>query len=119
MSYIYLAIAFTLNAAANVMLKVKADQGLRLTGRGMDLIWDNILFIAGVALFGVNIIFYFLALKNIPISTAYPVMLVMSLLIVNSYAFFALKEQITPMQLIGYAFIIGGLVTVFYFSKSS
>lgn len=118
-SFIYLIIAFSLNSIANILLKLKARQGgfeladLNLLG----LISHNFLFLAGIFLFAVNVVFYFLALRAIPLSTAYPVMTVMSFLIINSYAYFFIGEEIGMMQIVGYLFIIMGIIFIFYFSK--
>ncbi len=106
MSYLFLAIAFTLNATANILLKMGALKGI-----------FNALSITGLFLFALNAVFYFMALRTVPVSVAYPVMVVASLLIINLYAIFGLKEQVTVPQLVGYALIIAGIVLVFIFKK--
>ena len=119
MSYIFLIIAFTLNATANILLKIGALKGLAYQGLSLgQLISQNAIAIAGLFFFALNAVFYFMALKSVPISVAYPSMVVMSLLIINGYAIFALKEQVTATQLVGYALIIAGIVLVFMFKRS-
>lgn len=118
MHYFYLSIAFTLNAAANIILKIGSQNGFQLEDKNIfSLIANNYLFILGVFLFGINVIFYFLALKTIPLSTAYPAMTIMSFLIINGAAFFYLHEKINSIQIIGYIAIVVGLILVFRFAE--
>lgn len=120
MSIIYLVIAFVLNSVANIILKVKSQQGLDLANLNLwQIFTHNLLFIFGLFLFAINVLFYYLALRNIPLSTAYPVMVVMSFLIINSYAYFFLSEKINAWQLVGYFLVILGVIFVSYFSKSN
>jgi len=118
MSYLFLAIAFVLNATANILLKLGALKGIAYQGLSFgQIIGQNAIALLGLFFFALNAVFYFLALKNVPISTAYPVMVVMSLLIINGYAIIALKEQVGLAQVVGYALIITGIVLVFAFKK--
>lgn len=112
MAYLYLVLAFTLNSIANILLKLGALQGLTLSGGVFALVKGNWQFLLGLSIFAVNVIFYFLALRALPLSVAYPVMVVMGFLIVNSYALFALHEPITAGQYIGYVLIVIGLTLV-------
>ena len=112
MAYLYLALAFTLNSIANILLKLGAIQGLSLSGNLIAIVQANWQFLLGLAIFATNVIFYFLALRALPLSVAYPVMVVMGFLIVNSYALFALHEPITTWQHIGYLLIVIGLTLV-------
>jgi multidrug transporter EmrE-like cation transporter len=117
MSFIYLITAFSFNAIANILLKVQARAGLKFEGFNLVTLKNNWLFLLGLFLFATNVIFYFLALRNIPISVAYPVMMVMSFLIINGYAYFFLSEKITPGQIVGYLFVIIGIIMIFSFAK--
>ncbi len=112
MAYLFLALAFTLNSVANILLKLGAIRGLSLSGGPLALIEANWQFLLGLSIFALNVIFYFLALRALPLSVAYPVMVVMGFLIVNSYALFALHEPITVGQYIGYVLIVIGLTLV-------
>ena len=119
-SVIYLTIAFTLNSIANIILKVKAQQGLQFAGLNLwQMLTHNLLFICGLLIFAINVIFYFLALRSIPLSTAYPIMGVMCFLIINFYAYFFLSEKINTWQLIGYILVVIGVIFVSYFSKNN
>lgn len=116
MPFLYLLLAFTLNGVANVILKLSATRGLDLSvWSPLALASKNYLFLLGLVIFAANVIFYFLALRSIPISLAYPVMVVMSFLIINAYAVWGLGEVITPGQLAGYLLLVLGLLMIFYF----
>jgi multidrug transporter EmrE-like cation transporter len=120
MQYFYLILAFVLNSAANILFKLNATNGVELAGKSIFfIVRHNYLFILGILFFGINAIFYFLALRNIPLSTAYPIMVVMSLLIISVTSYFIIGEKINLMQLIGYIMIITGVTLIFYFTKKS
>ena len=112
MAYIYLALAFTLNSVANILLKLGATRGLSFSGGILAIAGSNWQFLLGLAIFASNIIFYFLALRALPLSVAYPVMVVMGFLIVNGYALLVLHEPIVIWQYIGYLLIVTGLILV-------
>ncbi len=112
MAYLYLALAFTLNSIANILLKLGAERVLSFSGGLFAIIQANWQVLLGLTIFATNIIFYFLALRALPLSVAYPVMVVMGFLIVNSYALIMLHEPITVGQYIGYVLIIVGLTLV-------
>lgn len=112
MAYLYLALAFCFNGLANILLKAGAAQGIALGGGLIAVLGKNWRLLLGVALFAGNVPFYFLALRTLPLSTAYPVMVAASFLIVNGYAFFALTEPMTLIEVAGYVLIILGLVLV-------
>lgn len=103
MAYLWLTLAFGLNALANVLLKLGATKGLAL---------GNWQLLTGLFFFAINVVFYFLALRALPLSVAYPIMVAMSFLLINGYAFMTLGEPVTPLQMVGYVLIIGGLVLV-------
>lgn len=104
----YLFLAFTLNALANVLLKVGALNA--------SIFFKSPAALLGVFLFAMNLFFYFLALKTVPLSTAYPIMVIMSFLIINGFAFFYFHESIHAVQIVGYGLIVVGLLLVFRFS---
>lgn len=112
MPYLFLAIAFTLNAIANILLKQGASHGLQLHGAPVTLIVQNWQLLLGMGLFALNIVFYFLALRALPLSVAYPVMVAMGFLIVNGFALFSLGESVSAVEIVGYIMIMIGLVLV-------
>lgn len=105
MPYLYLIGAFFLNAGANIILKIAAKQG--------GGIWNS-LFLSGLGLFAANAVLYFLALRALPISLAYPIMVSMSLLIIETYAYLVLGEKVTWLQVIGFILITLGITLAVY-----
>lgn len=110
--YLLLALAFLANGVANILLKLGAVRGLRLSGDLGTLLASNWQALVGVAIFAINVFFYFLALRELPLSVAYPLMVTMSFLIVNGYAVLALHEPIALTQYLGYGFIVCGVILV-------
>lgn len=110
MPYLFLAFAFCFNAVANILLKVAATRGFSFASffHGQ---WGSPHFIAmgAVAFFGANLVCYLIALEQLPLSIAYPVMIGMTFLITIGAAIM-LKEQVTLLRLVGCLLIIGGLV---------
>jgi multidrug transporter EmrE-like cation transporter len=100
LTWFYLAAAFSLNAIANILLKIGASGGRYLP------------VVAGLVAFAANAWFYYLALRFLPLSVAYPVMVVMSFVIINTYAYYRLHESITGAQWLGYLLILTGLSLV-------
>ncbi|MBP6942654.1 MAG: hypothetical protein KBB55_01270 [Candidatus Buchananbacteria bacterium] len=118
MAYIFLISAFVLNALANLMLKLGARSGIDLASWSpLYLVAHNWQFIVGCILFVGNVPLYFLALKYLPLSIAYPIMVIGSFIVVNVIAAVALKEAINPWQIGGYALMIAGVLIVI-FAKS-
>ena len=117
MSFFYLAIAFSLNAAANVLLKLGSQKGIVTDAPLVSLLSANWQFALGLSLFAANVIFYFLALRALPISIAYPVMVVMSFILINAYALTVLGKRINATQLVGYGLVVLGLVLIVSFVR--
>lgn len=118
MPIIYLTLAFILNATANILLKIGAKKGLVFHGINLTTITDNYLFILGIIFFGMNAIFYFIALNTFSLSVAYPIMIGMSLIIINIFAFINLNEQPTIPQIFGYILLIVSIIIIFSFSAN-
>jgi small multidrug resistance pump len=113
MGYVFLVLALTLNALANVLLKVGA---MRLGPLGEpDLIARlvaNRQLLAGLALFALNVVFYVLALTRLNLSVAYPIMVAGGVLIVVSVSIFFLHEAVSGRQMLGLLLLILGIVLV-------
>jgi len=117
MGIIYLILAFSLNSLANVLLKLAATKGFHWQGLGLlGLVRENILVIAALASFGLNLLFYFLALERVALSVAYPIMNVMSIVIVFAFAVWYFHDSLSLWQVVGYTFMVSGMVMVFYFA---
>lgn len=124
MAYIYLAVAFCLNATANIILKISANsfQGEYFFATVsketfLSFLKERSLFILGIFLFALNVLFYYASLRTVQVSIAYPVMVAMSVLIINGYAIFFLNESIRTIQVAGYIAIIIGVMCVFFGAK--
>lgn len=90
------------------MLRYSAlnEPEIRMRDIGFQFITDHRWLIAGLSIFAGNVIFYMLALRHLPVSVAYPVMVAMSLLIVATGANFLFKEAVTGTQIVGYVLLI-------------
>jgi multidrug transporter EmrE-like cation transporter len=113
MGYLYLVLALTLNAVANILLKIGATRlgGLEEPHLLARLVSDYYLF-AGLLLFALNVMFYFAALTRLNLSVAYPIMVAGGIVIVVSVSVFALREAVTPLQIVGLALLILGIAFV-------
>lgn len=115
----YLIIAFLLNGAANIFLKVGAmSSGKIFPFRFPETLIENRYFFLGLVLFALNVFFYGASLKSLPLSVAYPVMVGASFLLVNGYASLWLNEKMTPMQMVGYVCIVAGILLVTIVKRS-
>ncbi len=113
LTWVFLILAFGFNSVANVLLKLGSRQGLVLSNLSFsNLILANWQVWLGCLLFAANVPFYFLALRSMPISIAYPIMVVMSFLIINLYAVLFLGEHLVGWQILGYFCLIVGLLLV-------
>jgi small multidrug resistance pump len=110
MGYLFLFIALTLNATANVLLKTGAARLGDLTQPGLfgRLLTDYHL-LAGVALFALNVGFYVAALTRLNLSVAYPIMVAGGIVIVVSASIVLLREPVTLAQAVGLALLVLGI----------
>jgi|SRR3989344_2373833 len=112
MPYLFLFLAFTCNAAANIILKLAATSGFSFGGflRGE---WSLAHLYAGVAaaLFALNLGFYLVALQKIPLSVGYPVMIGMTFVITTGAAL-ALGERMTVLHAVGLALVFLGVFLI-------
>ncbi len=113
---IALVMALTLNAVANLMMKIGANRlntapislksGAGALATGLLANWVLLL---GLAFFAANVVLYTYALKGIRISTAYPVMVGAGFVIISIVAWRFLGERLTPAQWAGVALILLGV----------
>jgi multidrug transporter EmrE-like cation transporter len=113
MGYLFLVVALTLNAAANVLLKIGTTQLGRIDEPGFfgRLVSDHYL-LAGLLLFALNVVFYIAALTRLNLSTAYPIMVAGGVIIVVSISVFVLRETVTPLQMLGLTLLVFGIALV-------
>jgi small multidrug resistance pump len=108
-----LIVALTLNAAANLMLKIGAD---RLGSRGAPSLLEGVLgnyyLVGGLVLFALNVVFYVGALARLNLSFAYPVMMAGGVLIVVTVSVLWLREPLTFAHAAGILLLLAGLILV-------
>ena len=114
MPYVLLTVAVAVNALANVLLKMAAAKGVSLSFDAgvIALVTRNGLVLAALAAFALNVGFYFLALRALPLSVAYPIMVAGTVLLVNGSSVLLLHEGVHPAQMAGYLLIVAGVALV-------
>lgn len=113
--YLFLVVALSLNAAANILIKMAATRADSSEGGGLSEaigLYISPLFIAGVTCFGLNLLSYSLALQKIPLVVAYPIMVGTGYLIMVIASRPLLGETFTLIQMVGAVLIIAGLVLI-------
>lgn len=123
--FIALAAALMLNATANLMMKFGIE---RFKAAGVSMaegLWPvlaalitNWVLILGLVCFATNVMFYTYALKELPISIAYPIMVTLGFAIIVVVAGIYLKERPTALQWVGVALILVGVWLVAWDAKS-
>jgi multidrug transporter EmrE-like cation transporter len=110
--YIILALAIFLNALANILMKVGMLRQGEASGNPLlmarEALVNPVLF-AGVISFALALIAYCYVLSKINLSIAYPIMTSLGYMIVIIASWMFLKEHITFIQIMGFAFIIAGV----------
>ncbi|MCK4412393.1 MAG: EamA family transporter [Candidatus Eisenbacteria sp.] len=114
-AYLFLVIALVLNAAANLLIKYAAiaregsgsppAAGLA----GLVQTYVSVPFVLGVLCFGLNLLAYTQALKKLPISAAYPIMVSVGYLMILAVSWFLFHERMAPPRYIGAGFMLLGL----------
>lgn len=120
---IALLIALTLNAAANLLMKIGmkrvAEQG-DLLDHGVfgaiRTILSSAPLMIGLVSFGLNAACYMYALqsKKLPISIAYPIMVGGGFALIVTVAAYhpALRETLNTTQMAGIALVLGGILLI-------
>jgi multidrug transporter EmrE-like cation transporter len=113
MTYLFLAVALTLNAIASIMLKMGAERLAGLRGRelAVAVIADYPLLL-GLALFALNFVFYTAALVRLDLSVANPIMTAGGMVIVVCTSVLFLRESVTAVQLTGVLLLVIGIALV-------
>jgi multidrug transporter EmrE-like cation transporter len=113
MGYVFLIVALTLNAAANLLMKIGADRlGSRGTANVLEGVLTNYYLLGGLVLFALNVVFYVGALTRLNLSLAYPVMMAGGVLIVVCVSILYFKEPLTLGHAAGILLLLAGLVLV-------
>jgi multidrug transporter EmrE-like cation transporter len=110
-----LVFALLANATANVLIRMGMKDLTLSFERPVELLRGILLngtVMAGITLFALNVLAYAFALTKLRLSVAYPVMTSLGLVIVMVLSWVLMGERITPLQLVGTALILGGVVLV-------
>lgn len=114
--FIALAGALMLNATANLMMKFGIERfkaaGVTLAEGAWPVVLSlitNWVLVLGLACFAMNVMFYTYALKGLPISVAYPIMVTLGFAIIVVVAGLYLNEHPKPKQWMGIALILIGV----------
>ncbi len=112
MAFVALGIAILTNALANLFIKLSAQAG----GNAATLLasFRHGQFWIGVALFGVTLAAYNVALQRFALSVAYPIFAVGALAVIVLLSLFVLHERLTLNQYLGFFFT---LLAVFFLSR--
>ena len=106
MSFVLLLIGVLLNATAQLLLKA----GTNAMPLGLGLALEAHI-LAGLACYGVSVIVWIIALSEVPVSVAYP-MLSIGYVINAIAAWQLLGESLPPLRLAGIGVIILGVFMV-------
>ncbi len=113
-AYIFLAIALILNAAANILIKYSTVR-TALAGElapgfaGLMQTYFTWPFLLGISCFGLNLLAYTQALKKLPLSMAYPLMITVGYLLILIVSWFLFQERLTMVKYIGATMMLIGL----------
>ena len=106
-SWLFLAFAIVFNTMANILIKKSTFQE-----EGIDT-FLTLNFLLGVFLFGLNLVFYTIALKTLHVSIGYPVLVGVSIAGVTAISIVSLGEKITVPHSIGLLLIVLGVFILF------
>jgi multidrug transporter EmrE-like cation transporter len=110
-AYLFLAAALIFNAAANLLIKYSAIHHPGAPGAGASALqaYFTVPFAAGVVCFGLNLLAYTQALKKLPISLAYPLMVSIGYLIILAVSWSLFGERLAPVRYAGAGLMLVGL----------
>ncbi len=118
MNILLIILAFILNSAAHLLLKVGATSGLHLQSYNpLYLVRENYIVLIGLFFFAASAACYFFVLRILPVSVAYPTIIIASVVMINLVAYFYLHESIGIWQLLGYVFLVAGICLIYFFKK--
>lgn len=116
--WLLLVAAFCFNAGANVMLKYATRTSVGFQDGVLGFVKGNAIGLTALAVFAGNVVLYFLALRALPLSVAYPVMNGMTMIVVLALAVSFLDERVAPVQIVGCVLVVVGATLVAVFGRS-
>jgi len=114
MGNLFILISVALNVAGQAVLKSGVNKlgALSMSGDSFVKAFSSLEVWGGLFFYGISSLFWILALSHKDLSYAYP-MLSLGYILVVLVSWFLLGEQITPMRILGVAFISFGVYLVF------
>ena len=116
MHIVFLLTALLLNAVANILMKLAnvknilpPDASMMDKLSGLYLSWP---FLAGLAAFGLNLLFYTQALNKMSLSVAYPIMTGSGFVIIGLAGYFLFAEKLSFPILAGMTLILAGIILI-------
>lgn len=110
---VFLAAAVTMNAFANISIKLGVNRLPSISGQPWAEIIRRVVFnpwlILGVALFVAALGAYSVVLSKMNLSIAYPLMTSLGFLIVTAFSLLVFNETLTAMQWLGLLIILVGI----------
>jgi len=104
--WLMLAGSILLNVAGNLLVK----QFSRTSEIRSPLDYAALPFLLGIAAFGMGVIFYGRALKDLPIVLAYPIQVGACVLVIALFAIGVFGERLGGAELLGIGLILAGIV---------
>jgi undecaprenyl phosphate-alpha-L-ara4N flippase subunit ArnF len=112
MKYIELIASILLGAAGQILMKWGIESlregGTAISGMNLIRAWPVA---AGLASYGLSSVFWLLALRKFPLSTAYP-MVSLGYVLVMIMSLWLFQETISMQKWLGAAVILGGVVLI-------
>lgn len=110
MNWIVLSIAVFFNALANILVKVGVvDKNCQLNISTLREVITKPSIIGGILSFIFALMAYGYVLSKMNLSVAYPLMTSIGFGIITLASYFLFKESISPIQVIGFLFILSGV----------
>ncbi len=101
MKYIYLFLSVAFNVVSYLLYK-------SISNKPGGLLWNG-LFASGLILGGINVFFFTKALKDIPLSVAYPVFSGGCIFLMALFSHILFAERISATHIVGAAVIVVGI----------
>lgn len=115
MTYLFLFIALTSNAVANIFMKLASErfaEGLSVIFKDPVVFLKNGYFFGALFFFAIALVLYALVLSKMSLSIAYPIMTSLGFVIVLGFSVWYLNEQLLWWQWLAIAMILLGVVVL-------
>jgi len=101
MKYFYLFLSVAFNVVSYLLYK-------SISNKQSDFLWFMV-FVSGLIIGGINVLFFTKALKNIDLSIAYPIFSGACIFFMAIFSHFIFGEKITVINMVGAIIIIAGI----------